>query len=191
MRRRGVLAGLAVLGVAGCSPAATDYRLAVVAGPPVGRNAAIVVVRGVSVPGYLDQDGIGKPGLDYEFASYPNDVWAEPLADMLQGVMVQELAQRLPAATVLADGGAIGVPADVVVEMNVLRFDPDAAGNVILDVQIAVRRGTDNKVWRTVDLARQAPSGAGALGIVAAMSALWGQAADETALLLAEDAASG
>jgi uncharacterized lipoprotein YmbA len=191
MRRRGLLAGLAVAGVAGCSPAATDYRLAVVAGPAVGQAGMTVVVRGVSVPGYLDQDGIGRPGGDYQFASYPNDVWAEPLADMLQGVMVQELGQRLPSATVLADGGAIGAPADVVVEMNVLRFDPDAAGKLTLDVQIAVRRGTDNKVWRTVDFSRQMPAGAGAVGIVAAMSALWGQAADETAGLLADDAASG
>jgi len=191
MRRRLVLGGAAVLAVAGCSPAATDYRLAVVAGPPVGQAAAIVVVRGVSVPGYLDQDGIGKAGAAYEFASYPNDVWAEPLADMLQGVMVQELALRLPAATVLADGGAIGAPADEVVEMNVLRFDPDAAGNLILDVQIAVRRGRDNRLWRTLDFMRQAPSGATPAAIVAAMSALWGQAADATAVLVAESTASG
>ena len=98
---------------------------------------------------------------------------------------------RLQRALQPGDGGAIGAPADVVVEMNVLRFDPDAAGKLTLDVQIAVRRGTDNKVWRTVDFSRQMPAGAGAVGIVAAMSALWGQAADETAGLLADDAASG
>jgi len=191
MRRRGVLAGLAAVGLAGCSPAATDYRLAVVAGPAVGLAGVTVVVRGVNVPGYLDQDGIGKAGGAYEFASYANDVWAEPLADMLQGVMVQSLAERLPGATVLADGGAIGAPAGLVVEMNVLRFDPDAAGVVVLDVQIAVRRGTDDKVWRTVNFSRRMPAGAGAVGIVAAMSVLWGQAADETAVLLEQDAASG
>jgi uncharacterized lipoprotein YmbA len=191
MRRRGVLCGLAVLALAGCSAPATDYRLAVAAGPPAGQAAMVVAVRSVSVPGYLDQDGIGKAGGKYEFSSYPNDVWAEPLADMLQGVMVQELSQRLPGATVLPDGGAIGAPADVVVEVNVLRFDPDAAGTVILDAQIAVRRGAGNKVWRTVDFMRQAPGGDSALAIVAAMSALWGQAADETALLLARSTASG
>jgi uncharacterized lipoprotein YmbA len=157
----------------------------------MGQNVVTVVVRSVSVPGYLDQDGIGKAGGVYEFSSYPNDVWAEPLADMLQGVMVQELSQRLPGATVLPDGGAIGAPADAVVEVNVLRFDPDAAGDVILDAQIAVRRGTGNKVWRTVDFMRQARGGDSAVAIVAAMSALWSQAADATALLLAQSTASG
>jgi len=185
MRRRIFLAGAVAL--AGCSPAAVDYRLQAAPGPVLGGAGLAVGVRRVSLPGYLDQSEIAKAGANYQLAQYANDVWAEPLADMLQAVMVQELAQRLPAATVIASGGAIGAPVGVVVEMNVLRFDPDPDGQMVLDVQISVRRSEDARHWRTLDFVRRAlPAGDGALGDVAAMSALWGQAADQVAVLLSE-----
>jgi uncharacterized lipoprotein YmbA len=186
MRRRGMLLGaVSVAGLAGCSPAAAQYRLLAEPGPVLGGAGLAVGVRSMSLPGYLDQNSIVSSGAGYQVARFPNDVWAESLADMLQSVMVQELAQRLPAATVIATGGAIGAPVGVVVEMNVLRFDPDQEGRIALDVQISVRRGSDARQWRTLDFARQAAaSGAGAVGIVAAMSGLWGQAADQVAALL-------
>jgi len=173
-------------GLAGCSAPATDYRLQAAPGPVAGGAAETVAVRGVNVPGFLDQDGVPKLSGAYQYASWPDDVWAEPLADMLQAVMVQDLGQRLPAATVVASGGAIGAPARAVVELNVLRFDPDPDGRIDLDVQISVRRGSDNRLWRTVDFQRfAAPGAVGPLAEVAAMSGLWAQAADEVAALLA------
>jgi uncharacterized lipoprotein YmbA len=127
----------------------------------------------------------------YQYATYPNDVWAEPLADMLQADMVQELAQRLPGATVIASGGAIGAPSGVAVEMNVLRFDPDPDGEIDLSVQISIRRGSGDAAYRTLAFERRlAPAEPGAVGEVAAMSALWGQAADQVAALLAMDGAA-
>jgi uncharacterized lipoprotein YmbA len=181
------------LTLAGCSAPATDYRLRAEPGPVAGQTALAVAVRGVNVPGFLDQNGIAKLSGAYQYDSYPNDVWAEPLADMLQAVMVQELARRLPAAAVVASGGAIGAPSQAVVEMNVLRFDPDPDGRIDLDVQISVRRGGDSRLVRTVDFQRfAAPAAAGPLAEVAAMSALWAQAADAVAALLARpDAAAG
>ncbi len=180
-----LLGAVSVAGLAGCSPAAAQYRLLAEPGPVLGGAGLAVGVRSISLPGYLDQNNIVSSGAGYQVARFPNDVWAESLADMLQSVMVQELAQRLPAATVIATGGAIGAPVGVVVEMNVLRFDPDQEGRIALDVQISVRRGSDARQWRTLDFARQAAaSGAGAVGIVAAMSGLWGQAADQVAALL-------
>ncbi len=188
-----VLWVIMAVGLAGCSAPAMDYRLQAEPGPVAGDAAVSVSVRGVNVPGFMDADGIPKPSGAYQYASWPNDVWAEPLADMLQTVMVQELGQRLPAATVVASGEAIGAPAQAAVEMNVLRFDPDADGRIDLDVQISVRRGSDNRLWKTVEFKRlAAPASAGPLAEVAAMSGLWAQAADEVAALVAlQDAASG
>jgi uncharacterized lipoprotein YmbA len=188
MRRRGFLAGTAMAamtGLAGCSPAATQYRLEPLPGPVLGGAGLAVGVRSVNVPGYLDQNEIVKSGAAYQLSNYPNDVWADSLADMLQDVMVQDLAQRLPVATVIASGGAIGAPVGVVVEMNVLRFDPGADGDIRLDTQISVRRGEDTRHWRTVNFTRDAvPECDGPVGIVAAMSRLWGEAADQVAALL-------
>jgi uncharacterized lipoprotein YmbA len=184
---------LALLGLAlltGCSPPAQDYRLQAEPGPVVNAPGLSVGVRSVGIPGYLDQNNIGMTSKAYQYATYPNDVWAEGLADMLQAEMVQELAQRLPGATVIASGGAIGAPIGVVVEMNVLRFDPDPDGQIDLTVQISVRRGSDQRLYRTVAFERRlAPAEGGAVGVVAAMSALWGQAADQVAALLAMESA--
>jgi uncharacterized lipoprotein YmbA len=182
-RRWFLLGGLAL---AGCSAPAVNYRLAAQRGPIAGQTTAAIAVRGVNIPGYLDQNGIGRLSGAYQYATYPNDVWAEPLAEMLQAVMVQDLSQRLPAATVIASGGAIGAPTQAVVEINILRFDPDPEGRVNLTMQISVRHGSDNRLWQTVNYSRVAPlAGQDAQDVVGAMSALWAQAADQIAVMLA------
>jgi len=177
---------LAAAGLAGCSPTTMNYRLQAEPGPVLSDASPSVSVRSVSVPGYLAGTAIGRLSSAYQFASYPNDVWAEPLADMLQATMVEDLAQRLPAATVLPDGGAIGAPTGTVVEMNVLRFDPDPDGQIDLSVQISVRRGNNTRNWQTTSFTRQAPPQSNdAVGTAATMSALWSQAADQVASMLA------
>ena len=94
-----------------------------------------VGVLSISIPDDLNQNGIAYGGSGNQFDVYSNDLWAGRLADMLQDVMVQDLAQRLPQATVIGSGGSIGLPFDVIVEINVLRFDPDGTGNVVLSAQ--------------------------------------------------------
>jgi uncharacterized lipoprotein YmbA len=180
-----MLLGSMALGLAACSPTPTNYRLQAEPGPVLSQAALAVSVRSVSVPGYLDGTGIGKLSSAYQFATYPNDVWAEPLADMLQSAMVQDLAQRLPGATVLPDGGAIGAPTGIVVEMNVLRFDTDPDGQINLTVQISVRQGQNARHWQTTSFTRRAPPQTNTpLGIAATMSALWSQAANQVATML-------
>jgi len=185
MRRRWFLGGVAAL--AGCSSTPTVYyELAAVPGAVDGGVTRRIGVRALSIPGYLDQGGVPKIGGAYQFASYANDLWAEDLADMLQTVMVEDLAQRLPAATVIGTTGAIGAPSDARVEINVLRFDPDPSGTVVLSAQIAIEDGTTSAVRRiSAFTARAAAAGAAPADIVAVMSALWGQAADRVAQMLA------
>ena len=181
-----LLAALAACG--GGGPPTQYYRLAPVPGTPVPGAAAgapAVGVRGISLPGTLEQTNIVKPSGAYEFDSYSSALWAEPLADMLRDVLVQDLGQRLPRATVISSGGAIAAPRDVLVEINVLRFDPDAAGQITLSAQIAVKSGSSGQLWLTRNFQSTAASGAGVTGMVASMSALWGQAADETAATIA------
>ncbi|MDD2704485.1 MAG: PqiC family protein [Acidocella sp.] len=184
MRRRGLLAGAAVLALAGCaSPPARYYRLAAVPGAVHGGTGARVGVRNVGLPGYLDQTNLPKPGGAYELDSFPNDLWAGSLAPMLQAAMVQDLAQRLPADTVLADGGAIGAAPDVLVEIQIFHFEPDNAGTVTLTAQLATRPAASQD-WRMQTFTASAPGGTTPLGIVAVMSTLWGQAADVVAGLV-------
>jgi uncharacterized lipoprotein YmbA len=184
MRRRGLLAGSALLALAGCiSPSARYYRLAAMPGVVRGGAGARIGVRSVGLPGYLAQTGLPKPGGAYELDSFPNDLWAAPLAPMLQAAMVQDLSQRLPADTVLAQGGAIGATPDIYVEIQVFSFEPDSAGTVTLQAQLATRPAASQE-WRLHNFTASAPGGATPLGIVAAMSTLWGQAADAVAGLV-------
>jgi uncharacterized lipoprotein YmbA len=169
-----------VLLTACASPATHYFRLAVIAGAVLQSPVIKIGVRNVSIPGYLDQDGIAKPGSDVAFNTFANDVWAEPLGGMLQDVTVQELTQRLPAAIVISNSGAIAAAADLLIETNVLRFDPDSSGKIILVVQIALKSGRDYQPWLIQTLTYSAqPAGPDAASIAATMSTLWAGVMDQ------------
>ena len=176
MKRRFLL--LATVALAGCaSPAVHYYRLAAVPGAVRGGTGLRVCVRSIGVPGGIAQTGLPLPGGPYAADSFANDVWAAPLADMLQGAMVQNLEQRLPGDIVLAGSGAIGAAPDIYVEINVLGFSPDVAGNIQLLAQLATRHAAAQD-WRLRNFSATLAGGTTPEGIAAAMSALWGQAAD-------------
>lgn len=184
MNRRGMLALLPAAGLAACAgvPPTNYYRLAAVPGAPRATAAAGVAIRGVSIPSYLNQTNITRPSGAVQFATYGNELWAAPLPDLLQGAMVQNLGQRLPAANITATGGAIAAPHTVSIEINVLRFDPDASGQITLSAQIAVKSGTDAPQWVTRDFTASAnPTGPAVADTVVTMSTLWGQLADQIA----------
>jgi uncharacterized lipoprotein YmbA len=179
MKRRFLL--LASAALAGCSSAPVrNYQLAPVAGAIRGGTGLTIVVRNIGTPAALSQSGVPKPGGAYDANSFSNDVWAAPLAGMLQTTMVQNLAQRLPGDSIFAGGGAIGAAPDIYVEINVLAFSPDATGNIALQAQLATRHATAQD-WQFKTFTTSAAGGTMPEGIAAAMSTLWGQAADAVA----------
>ena len=184
-RRACLCAGPVLLAaaLAACSSPPTQYyRLAMIPGTSNNAPPFTVAVRSVSIPGYLDQTGIAKGGSDYQFGVYSNDLWADQLSRMLQAVMVQDLAQRLPASTIIGSGGSIGVSTDVLVEINVLRFDPDSTGKIALTAQFAIKSGRTRALWRTQTSERiAAPPGVDISNSVATMSMLWAAMADQIA----------
>lgn len=168
------------------SPPTHYYQLATIPGPVTNSAAMNIRVRNINVPSSLRQDGIPKPGGAYQANIFPNDVWAGPFEAMLQEATVQELAQRLPAAEVVRAGGAITAPADVQIEANVLRFAPDSTGQITLDVQIALKSGSDFKPWLVQNFTSAAmPAGTDVINIVASMSTLWAKVMDQLAPLIA------
>lgn len=180
MKRRGLLLG-ACAALAGCAGAKARYfRLAPQAGAVRQGAGQRIAVRNIGAPPGLSANGVPMPGGEYEADSFANDLWAAPLAAMLQTVMVQDLAQRLPGDTVLAGGGAVGAPADIYVEIDVFSFSPDASGTITLQAQLATRRA-DGQDWRVRNFSGHAAGGTTPDSIAAAMSALWGQAADVVA----------
>ncbi len=170
--------GAAALGGCG-SPVVNEYRLAAVPGASREVARLNVSVRSIDIPGYLDRNDIIKPAAAYQVNRFASAAWAEPFADMLQAVLVNDLAQRLPAATVFADG-AIGATADVTVEADVQRFDFNPDGSLILAAQLAVKSAAASG-WTARKFQAAASPGADAAAVVAAMSGLWGMLADQAA----------
>ena len=170
------------------SPPAHYYRLLASPGLVLESPPLRVGVLSISIPDDLDQNGIAYGGSGNQFDVYSNDLWAGRLAAMLQDVMVQNLAQRLPQATVVGSSGSIGLPFDAIVEINVLRFDPDGTGNVVLAAQISVKseHGHGSQVTRSLTEKAGVERNA-APDFVAAMNWLWTAAADQIAAMIVEE----
>lgn len=182
MRRRALLTLGPVLALAGCAGTPPRYfRLAPQPGAVRAGGGLRIGVRNVGVPSGLSSTSMAMPGGTFDANSFSNDLWAAPLADMLQTTMVQNLTQRLPDDIVLASGGSVGAPADIYVEIGILAFTPDATGNITLQAQLATRHVGPQQDWRVQKFAASAAGGTKPEGIAAAMSALWGQAADVVA----------
>lgn len=184
LSRRGILRaipGIGVAALAGCASTPTQYyRLSALPGPILNTAPQSIRIRNISIPGYLDQNNIAKPGGAYQFDSYPNALWADSLGNMLQSTLVEDLTQRLPQVTVTGDG-AIGAAAGLLVEINVLRFDPDPSGSIILIAQIALKTPDGSfRLTKTIQ-SSGAPATPDAAGTAAAMSALWAGLANEIA----------
>lgn len=180
---------LMLAGLAGCaSPEPNYYRIGTVPGPASTGGPPRLEVRSISIPGYLDRQGIVKKAVGYQIDIHQNDLWAEPLAAMLQSAMVEDLASRLPATTVLGAGGSISPSADLLLETNVLRFDPDPDGQMVLSLQAGLRDGVSLALLATRSMHYASPLGEPAVSrVVSTMSTLWGRAADSIARFAVEE----
>ena len=182
------LAGLLLLAaVSGCASASTSYfALAPVPGTPATGGPAAVEVRQPGIAGYLDRNGIVRGDNDYKLDVASTQVWGEPLGDMLGRVMADDLAQRLPGTQVTAAQGVISARPDLLVELQVDRFDSGHDGILTLAAQVSVLRARDRAPLVTRSFRLTAPNPpAGTAELVARMSGLLGQLSDRTAEMVA------
>jgi hypothetical protein len=179
--RRLLLLGLAALPAACSSPNPNLYVLA--ARPGIIRHGApkSIVVRRIALARYLERSQIVRSTDGYRIDMLPNDWWGEPLDAMILRILVAELGERLPDSAVFADTGAISVPPDVAVEVNLQRMDLDSQGTLNLAAQIAADAHTVRS--RGVSLSVR-PENSSTTALVAAMSEAVGQLADAIAGLL-------
>jgi uncharacterized lipoprotein YmbA len=145
-----------------------------------------VAVREVSLARYLDRVQIVRSANEYRLDVSGNDWWGEALDAMLTRVLVENLAQRLPASSVVASGGAITVTPDAVVEVNVQRLGLVAPTQLALTAQVSVghRDNRRRDVTRTESL-NVPVTGTDTAAFVAAASSAVGQLADAIASALA------
>ncbi len=172
--------------IAGCSsPEPVLYTVATAPGAAQTRGPMVVLVQPIAVAHFLERSQIVRSSEDYKLAVMSNDWWGEPLASMLNRVLIEELSQRLPQSTVIAENGAVSARPDATVELNILRLDEDSAGNLVLQAQASVRAtGHKEPLLRSFRFA-VAPPSPGVPGEVAAISAAVGRLADGLAAMLA------
>ncbi len=187
MRRRtamiatgSALACALLTGCAGQTPA-HYYRIAPEPGHVVPAVYGNIVLRPIITPGYLDQTGVPKPSGRQSFATFDNHLWAGALAGLLQASLVQNLAQRLPAATVIGGGGAIDLPDSTIIEINVLNLAPSAGGRISLDADVSIKPATGTNRHTGYIQLESTTGGPTADLIVAAMAQVWGEFADRVA----------
>ena len=170
-------------GLTACaSPDPTYYTLQVVPGTALPGPRVTIEVRRPGLAGYLDRSDIVLKSASYKLDVNSQLRWAEPLGDMIGRVLSQDLSQRLPGAAVFTESGAITADPTMRLEVDILDFDAEASGDVVLTAEVALERGTTHAPLSTrhVSLTAQ-PGGPGAGNLAAALSGLLGQLADQVA----------
>lgn len=198
-RRLGALLPASMAAVlAGCaSPGPAYYRLSAQVGPALPGRGRQIQLRRVGIPGYLDRPGLVRAREGGRLDVADVESWPEPFGDMVTRVLAEDLALRLPGDSVAAEGGALRIPASILAEVQIQRFEAGPDGVVELLAQAAVRpRNQDAAASRTLrfrvpsSMSGAGVSGAGAkgpdaAGVVAAMDQALGQLADSLAGMIA------
>lgn len=180
---------LCLLLLAGCSasPSPQLFTLGTSPGPSLPTRAGGIELRRIGLAGYLDRDSIVLSAANYRLQLATDQRWAEPLGHMLDRILAEDLAQRLPHTPVFTESGAIGGNANLILEINIQRLDADADGTIVLLAQLALRRDGSKSPPRTqtLHLAKH-PNAPGTEATIATMSHLLGQLADHVAEMVGE-----
>jgi uncharacterized lipoprotein YmbA len=180
-------AGLLLIVAACASPDPILFTLAAQPGEILHTAAGPVELRHVGLARYLDRTGIVRTPSSYRVTVTDSQRWAEPLSAMLERIIGENLAMRLPDNTVYTEPSGIFQVSPAVVEVNVQRFDPDPSGEVVLAAQASVQNpdGRGAPVSRSFRVTRQ-PASSTTEDAVAAMSAALGEFSDGLARLIAQ-----
>jgi hypothetical protein len=137
--RSAVLAGLLAALAACSSPPPRVYTLAAMPGTPPGGRPVTASVAAVEVPKYLDRPQIVRRSGTVELGVDEFERWGEPLANMVQRVLAEDLTARLPAGSVVTTSRTLSGDESLTVELAIGRFDPEADGTIVLEAQWRVR----------------------------------------------------
>jgi uncharacterized lipoprotein YmbA len=179
---RGLVASWLVSIACASSPEPQFYTLFPGRGNTWASGPLEVQIRRPGLPSYLDRPQIVRheqPG-QLEFSGAAR--WAAPLEDMVGGILAQDLAQRLPEASVYTESGAISSSPDAVVEIEIQRFELSAHGSIELIAQVAVHWPKTQAEPRLSRYASsRSPGDRGTVQLVAQMSELLAELANEIA----------
>lgn len=183
MRRRALLLAPAFLVLARCaSQDPAIYTLRAVPGATRSGGPSAIKLARPGLAGYLDRPEIVRDSAANRLTVRSGERWGEPLGDMLGRVLAENLSQRLSGSSVFTEAGTISVDPAATIELDIQRFDLDASGIVVLQVQVAVEPGRSHDPIGTRSIRLTYPPASSTTSdLVGAMSVLVGQLADAVA----------
>ena len=144
---RNTVLAMPFLVMAACqsTPDSRLYTLAVVppagAAQPAGSALRTLALGSLDLPMLIDRPQIVRRIDGNRVEALEFDRWAEPLGDGLRSTLAGDHAARLSGTTVLPMAGSSVGDGTAVLAVTVLRFDADATGRVVLDVQWSLSPG--------------------------------------------------
>ncbi|MFW5876272.1 MAG: PqiC family protein [Myxococcota bacterium] len=154
-----------------------------------GDVALEIEIRRLGLPGYLDRPNLVRRGEGGRLDISGTDRWGTDLDDMVVATLAQNLTQRLPRSTVYTESGAISSRPNVVVEVDLQRFEA-ADGVVRLDAQVALHWAGGSEAHIERHELTEEPDGDGTEATVAAMSKLLAKLSEAIAGSIAAMAAA-
>ncbi len=187
MRLRPAILLLIALAATGCGTSPKTHYFTLAAEPGSARDRASisspVTVAAVHVPSSLDRrELVRRTGANTVDIS-DQDRWTAPLGDMIQRVLSEDLAARLPKDMVILPGSP-SPPHTAQIVVTIAEFGPDANGRTTLDGSWSLLRGDHAHPVLRRDVALATDSSAGTGGEATAMSDLLGQLATHIAATL-------
>ncbi len=176
------------LSACGTSPSTTLYALHPEPSPKTHHPAVKwqIEVRRPGLPGYLDRSQLVRRSSSGRVEFIDHDRWASPLGEMIGSTVARNLAGRFPQSAVYTENGAISAIPDVVVELDVEKFERTSAGTAELQALVAlhVAGSTEAAFMKHFELTRSVSGGTDEL--VEDLSALIAELADAIALAIVE-----
>ena len=170
------------LGACASSPEPAYYTLTALPGARLPAALGSIEVRRPSLAGYLDRAEILTQVVGQRLQVAHGERWAEPLAIMIGRVLTDDLAARLPNSTVFSEASDLSLRAARVVELSIAKLDLDLDGYLRLRALLVIRSDAAQTPVQARTIALSArPTTRELPRLVAAMSGLLGQLADEIA----------
>lgn len=194
MMRWLALCCMVVLAACGSSPKTQFYTLDPVLPAAATQAAAApipVQVTAVHIPPALDRQEMVRETAPHQLDVSDQNRWGGSLDNMVQRVLTQDLAQRLPPSSVVLPQEPAPARHDAIV-VDILQFDEDAGGTVVFDGSWSLTASDSDKPLNSNHLRLNARAATSSYSDqVAAMSKVVAELSDNIARDLASAPAHG
>jgi len=169
-----MIVGMSLLVLSACAtpPKPRYYSLSPASRLPARAASAIpsyrVAIATATVPEVLDRAQIVLRAEPNRYEIADAERWLEPLPREISRAIIEEMAERLPAARVASDSQYAGQGADYRVLIDVLRFESVPGKATTLEAAWSIRSRTGARLHEAQSLLVEKPSAPGVEPLVAA-----------------------